>query len=58
MIPMAMPVIMQMYYYNGQEIKLCIQKLYYKFNKPIGVECSANPRVKNNIVDFLMLNQT
>ena len=29
------------------------KKVYIAFNKPIGVECTGNHKVKNNIIDFI-----
>ena len=29
------------------------KKVYLAFNKPVGIECTANRKVKNNIIDFI-----
>ncbi|RYJ45657.1 23S rRNA pseudouridine(2604) synthase RluF [Flavobacterium beibuense] len=29
------------------------KNIYLAFNKPVGIECTTNPEVKNNIVDFI-----
>ena len=29
------------------------KRVYIAFNKPIGIECTGNPKVKDNIIDFI-----
>ena len=29
------------------------KRIYIAFNKPIGIECTGNPKVKDNIIDFI-----
>lgn len=38
---------------NGTLLEDFNRKVYLALNKPVGVECTANPKVKNNIIDFV-----
>lgn len=38
---------------NGKVVQVKEKKVYLALNKPVGVECTANPKVKNNIIDFV-----
>ena len=29
------------------------KRVYIAFNKPIGIECTGNPKAKDNIIDFI-----
>ena len=33
------------------------KKVYIAFNKPVGIECTGNQKVKNNIIDFINFNK-
>ena len=37
---------------NNQE-----EKVYLAFNKPVGIECTGNQKVKNNIIDYINFNK-
>lgn len=38
---------------NGIDVKVKLVKKYIALNKPVGIECTTNQSVKNNIVDFV-----
>lgn len=38
---------------NGTLLEDFNRKVYLALNKPVGVECTANPKIKNNIIDFV-----
>jgi len=38
---------------NGRHIKPKMHGIYIAFNKPIGIECTTNPKVKDNIIDYI-----
>lgn len=38
---------------DGVEVKVKLVKKYLAFNKPMGIECTTNQNVKNNIIDFI-----
>lgn len=38
---------------NGKPVKREEEFIFLAFNKPIGIECTSNRDVKNNIIDFL-----
>lgn len=38
---------------NGKLISLEEKKLYFAFNKPVGVVCTAEKKEKNNIIDYI-----
>ncbi len=42
---------------NGKIIKLQEEKIYIAFNKPVGIECTSNKSVKNNIIDYIGFKQ-
>ncbi len=42
---------------NGKEINLVDEKIYLAFNKPVGVVCTANTRIENNIIDYINYNK-
>ena len=40
---------------DGELINKIEDKIYIAFNKPVGIECTGNQKVKNNIIDFINL---
>ncbi len=38
---------------DGRAIRKKIKRIYMAFNKPVGVECTTDRRVKDNIIDFI-----
>ena len=38
---------------DGKALKPKPKKIYLALNKPIGIECTTNQRVKDNIIDFV-----
>ncbi len=39
--------------YEGRVIATEEEKIYLAFHKPVGIECTANPEVKDNIIDYI-----
>jgi 23S rRNA pseudouridine2604 synthase len=39
--------------FEGKPVEPKDQKVYLAFYKPLGVECTANPKVKNNIIEYI-----
>lgn len=39
--------------FNGKVVQGGSKKVYIAFNKPIGVECTSNRDVKDNIIDYI-----
>lgn len=39
--------------FNGRVVQGGSEKVYIAFNKPIGVECTSNREVKDNIIDYI-----
>ena len=39
--------------FNGKQIQNENQKVVIAFNKPVGIECTSSPEVKDNIVDYI-----
>ena len=37
---------------DGEFINNQEEKVYLAFNKPVGIECTGNQKVKNNIIDY------
>ncbi len=42
---------------DGELINKIEDKIYIAFNKPVGIECTGNQKVKNNIIDFINFNK-
>tara|TARA_B100000214_G_scaffold111518_1_gene78775 strand:- start:67 stop:753 length:687 start_codon:yes stop_codon:yes gene_type:complete len=42
---------------DGEEINKIEEKIYIAFNKPVGIECTGNQKVKNNIIDYINFNK-
>ncbi len=42
---------------DGELINNIEDKIYIAFNKPVGIECTGNQKVKNNIIDFINFNK-
>jgi len=42
---------------DGELINNQEEKVYLAFNKPVGIECTANQKVKNNIIDYINFNK-
>ena len=42
---------------DGEEINRIEEKIYIAFNKPVGIECTGNQKVKNNIIDYINFNK-
>lgn len=43
---------------NGKRVRRqAKENLYIALNKPVGVECTANPDVRNNVVDYVGLKE-
>lgn len=40
---------------DGTPVELGSKQHYYKLNKPVGIECTSNPEVKDNIISFVDL---
>ena len=40
-------------FYKGKEVKRKAEKIFIALNKPVGIECTTNRDIKNNIIDFL-----
>lgn len=40
---------------DGTFVELGSKHHYYKLNKPVGIECTSNPAVKDNIISFIDL---
>ncbi len=38
---------------DGQPIRKGIKQIYMAFNKPVGIECTTDQRVKDNIIDYI-----
>ncbi len=38
---------------DGQPIRQGLKRIYMAFNKPVGIECTTNRQVKDNIVDYI-----
>ena len=58
------PVVMGQYVYpkdrievDGVLLKRAVKHIYMALNKPEGIECTTDPRVKGNIVDFMKYKQ-
>ena len=42
---------------DGELISNQEEKVYLAFNKPVGIECTGNQKVKNNIIDYINFNK-
>jgi len=42
---------------DGELINNQEEKVYLAFNKPVGIECTGNQKVKNNIIDYINFNK-
>ena len=42
---------------DGEFINNQEEKVYLAFNKPVGIECTGNQKVKNNIIDYINFNK-
>jgi 23S rRNA pseudouridine2604 synthase len=42
---------------DGELINKIEEKIYIAFNKPVGIECTGNQKVKNNIIDYINFNK-
>jgi len=42
---------------DGELINKIEEKIYIAFNKPLGIECTGNQKVKNNIIDYINFNK-
>lgn len=42
---------------DGELVNKIEDKIYIAFNKPVGIECTGNQKVKNNIIDFINFNK-
>ena len=42
---------------DGELINKIDEKIYIAFNKPVGIECTGNQKVKNNIIDYINFNK-
>ena len=42
---------------DGELINKIEEKIYIAFNKPLGIECTGNQKVKNNIIDYIKFNK-
>ena len=42
---------------DGELLNKIEEKIYIAFNKPIGIECTGNQKVKNNIIDYINFNK-
>ena len=42
---------------DGELINNQAEKVYLAFNKPVGIECTGNQKVKNNIIDYINFNK-
>lgn len=42
---------------DGELINKIEDKIYIAFNKPVGIECTGNQKVKNNIIDYINFNK-
>ena len=42
---------------DGELINNQEEKVYIAFNKPVGIECTGNQKVKNNIIDYINFNK-
>ena len=42
---------------DGELISKIEEKIYIAFNKPVGIECTGNQKVKNNIIDYINFNK-
>lgn len=42
--------------FDDKIISLELKHRYYKLNKPVGIECTSNLSVKDNIIDFVNLS--
>ena len=38
---------------NGQEVRREEKKVLLLFHKPRGIECTANPKIKNNVISYI-----
>ena len=38
---------------NGKEVRREEKKVLLLFHKPRGIECTANPKVKNNVISYI-----
>ena len=38
---------------NGEKIVENSNLVYIAFNKPVGITCTGNPKVKDNVIDFI-----
>ena len=42
---------------DGELINNQEEKVYLAINKPVGIECTGNQKVKNNIIDYINFNK-
>ena len=42
---------------DGELINKIEEKIYIAFNKPLGIECTGNQKVKNYIIDYINFNK-
>ena len=38
---------------NGKEVRREEKKVLLLFHKPRGIECTANPKIKNNVISYI-----
>lgn len=38
---------------DGNSIKNTVEKIYLKMYKPVGIECTTNTEIKDNIIDYM-----